>query len=1166
MTHNNQSKKKILALFLSTIMLCSTGAALAACSDTDSSSSSSSSSSSTSTKVDNGIIKNAGFEMDDYKETTPITTSVTSWTRSVNSPTSGSALSSKTASGVVDTTKWSEFTTSNFANADFSTWTEDKAEQEWENMSLKDKLSYYKAWEEANDDDDKDLTDLEFYQSFNVDLEDLPDCDNPKTHDWTDASSADKDYQSNVLMIHNEYSSTNIYKNIGTAQKFTSSTSVTVPAGTSAQFSVWVKTSDLTSTSTSGEPQAAVDKGAYISITNSLGSASLDPLEVKNINTEGVTEHNGWVQYQFYLRGASFTDSTFRIVLGLGQGGGTDRYEYVNGYAFFDDIQFEMISNSDFGEAVKGKTKVVEYDTEKADKIVNTQNESESFDAYAIDFSTAAEAEEGGWKNQNGTAYVLDETWDIAPTTEDRNGKKYTAVANPTTGATYPGLGISTEFDITGVFTKAALKSEAEAKKNEGEEYLSTVYGKHFNSNFIGGNEKVLMLLSVDGAAYTASSEATKMTLKKDEYAAISFFVKTSAMDGATGANATLIDGANKNTIASIDTTTVETTDVSEDTDGWVRCFFFVSNKTDEEKTFEITFGFGPTTVTDTTKSSYATGFAAFTKFQSYTFDDEKAFECASGGSYAKVVTLIGSEEVAMGDRGFDSAAAVPSNAIEMGYANPQNYKGVYSDSDYVTGKNTGNTTINQNTNAGLLNKEHADNEEYLTKEEYKYDDILKALGGNDATWETVFGNDTTQPLVIYNKAASKPYGFIGKETSIAADSYETISLRVKVSEGATAYVYLVDMDDETHQSLLSVDRKLTYWYDDDGNVCVKDPASKDFNKRKDVAFKLQPNGLYKVNPTWSGASSVSATDYYANLSAYEKDSEQNLVVAKGGVSYQYTDLWNGYGNDDIAFYYKNGAYYANSSSTAPVVKNLADVPALTPRYTPINNNNAKQLKISVTGTADNVWQTVTFYIHTGEEAKNYRLEVWNGDRQSKENSATAGSYVIFDAYSPGAVDEKFATLIDQRVEEIDAAQSSSENAGNYFESVFSFYDSAKFLRYDKTADVNKVGNSYESYLSSSNAAGVAYLNYAFGGEYEIYADYSYAETTVTPDAEEDDTDTEEDETANDSMNVWLLVSSIIIAVVLVFAVISLFVRKLVFSKRRKRGSLAKSVNEKKNK
>ncbi len=1144
MKHNNQSKRKFLALFLSAVMICSTGAALASCSDTDSSSSSSSSSSSASTKVDNGVIKNAGFEMDDYKESTPIITSVNSWSRSVNSVTSGSALSSKAASGVIDTTKWSELTKANFEGEDFTKWSEEKAESEWKNMALKDKLAYYEAWEETNEDDDKDVDDLDFYESFNVDLEDIPDCANPKTHDWTDTNAADEDFNANVLMIHNEYSNST-YNDIGTAQKFTSSTSVTVTAGTSAKFSVWVKTSDLTSTTSSGEVQPAVDKGAYISITNSLGSTSLDPLEVKNINTENVTTNGGWVKYQFYLKGASFADSKFTIVLGLGQTGGTDRSEYVNGYAFFDDIQFETISNETFDADVDSHCKTVYHDSEKADKIVNAAEER--FDAYAIDFFKAAEAK--AWKD--GETYVLDGTWKVAPTTEKRNDNVYTAAANPASGVlTYPNLGISTANDKTKVFaSKAAMASE-------NNEYLTAVYNKHFkDSTFIGNDEAVLMLLSVDGAAYTAKSEATKITLAPDTYAAVSFFVKTSAMNGSTGANATLIDGTNKHSIASIDTTTVATTDISEDTkdiyDGWVRCYFFVANKTEENKSFTIDFGFGPTTVIDTTKSSYETGFAAFTKFEYYEFADEKAFDSALSGSYAKNVTLTGSEEIATGDSGFDSAASVPSNAIETGFANAKNYKGVYSDSDYVNGGGNGeNTTINQNKNAGLLNKKHAEN----------YTAILENLGGAGATWDTVFGKDATQPLVIYNATEqSKPYGFIGQSTSISSETYETVSLRVKVSQGATASIYLVDMSDETHESFLSVDRKLTYWYDEDGNVCAKDPASKNFNARKDVAFKLQSNGLYKVNTAWSGASGLNANDYYANLTAYEKDAENNLIVAKGGVSYNYTEKWMNDGNDGIAFYYNkdNQTYYADSAKTV-AVKDFAAVTALKPRF---EAENGKELKVEVKGTAATpVWQTVTFYIHTGEQAKNYRLEVWNGDRENKVNPE--GSYVIFDAYSPDAVDEKFSTLIDQRVEEIDA----NETVGSYFESVFSFYDSAKFLRYDKTADKNEVGDSYESYLSSAYAQGVAYLNYASGCEYEIYADYSYAETTVTPDVETDDEEDTEEETTTDPTNILLLASSIAIAAVLLFAVVSLIVRKLIASKRRKRGALAKTLKEKKNK
>ncbi len=1146
MRNNNTRKNRFLALFLSVLMVSAAGTAFAACGDSSSESSSSSSSSATSTKKDDGLIKNAGFEIDDVSDTKPIITSVSSWTRSVNSETSGSALSSKTASGVIDTSaeKWNDLTKSNFEGEDFSTWTEEKAKSEWKNMSVKDKLAYYDAWEKNNKDDDKDVDDLEFYESFNIDSEDIPDCENPKTHYAEGAEGANEN--TNVLMIHNEYSNTT-YDAFGTAQKYTSSTNVTVSAGTSAKFSVWVKTSNLSSSATNGDEQDVVDKGAYISITNSLGSNKFEPLEVKNINTEGVTTHNGWVQYQFYLKGASYVDSTFTIVLGLGKGGNTNRHEYVNGYAFFDDISCETITNDAFDtETANVNTKTVYHDDEKADKSFHAGEVS--YDAYAIDFAKTSTSD--AWTTKG--AYVLDESWSIAPTTEERNGNVYTAVQNPANGVTtYQGLGVSTEGDVNGTFTKSTMA----AVDNK---FIKAVYNKNFkDSEFIGDNDKVLMLLSANGAAYTAQSQATKVTLAPETYAAVSFYAKTSEMSGFTGANATLLDGTNKTAISSIDTTTIATVDINDDTkdiyEGWVRYYFFVSNETDEAKDFTVQFGFGPTTVIDTTKSSYYTGFAAFTKFEYYTFADEKAFDSAANGSYAKVVSLTGSEEKATGDGGFDSAAAVPSNAIENGFANPKNYNGVYSDSDYVNGGGDGTKTeLYTNANAGLLNKEHAAN----------YTAILEKLGGTGATWDSVIGGDATQPLVIYNEGVQTlPYGFIGKSTTISPDSYATVSLRVKVSKGATASVYLVDMDDDTHESFLSVDRKHTYWYDDDGNVCAKDPTNaKDFNEKKDVAFKLQSNGLYKVNPSWEGATGIDANAYYANLSAYEKDEHNNLVVADGGVSYNYTDKWKNDGNDGIAFYYNESdqTYYADSAKTV-AVKGLASVTALPTRF---NAENGKDLKIQVTGDVNTpVWQTVTFYIHTGDVAKNYRLEVWNGDRETTVNES--GSYVIFDSYSPDAVDGKFTTLIDQRVEEIDA----NETLGSYLESVFSFYDSAKYLRYDETADVNGVGNDYTSYLSSSNTEGVAFLQYDKGAEHEIYADYSYAEYTVTPDLDDDvaDDDEETEETPSD-INVWVLISSIAIAAVLVLAVISLIVRKIVARHRKKRGSgaLARSMKSKK--
>ena len=135
-------------------------------------------------------------------------------------------------------------------------------------------------------------------------------------------------------------------------------------------------------------------------------------------------------------------------------------------------------------------------------------------------------------------------------------------------------------------------------------------------------------------------------------------------------------------------------------------------------------------------------------------------------------------------------------------------------------------------------------------------------------------------------------------------------------------------------------------------------------------------------------------------------------------------------------------------------------------------------------------------------------------------------------------------------------------------ESVFSFYDTDTFLRYDANADKNGVGNSYEDYLSSAYSKGVAFLKYTNTNVYETYVDYTYAETAVAVDVEteEDDTVTEETTTGEET-NVWLLASSIAIAAILVLAVISLIVRKVVVKIRKKRGTRAiVTVKKKENK
>ncbi len=1155
MRNNNTRKNRLLALLLSGMMASSLTVALAACNDNSSSSSSSSESSSeVQTQKDNGLVKNASFEnFQTSNGLNVIGKTLTGWTRKTNSPTTGSALTSKADSGIVDTTNWKELTTSGVGNPDFSTWTEDQAKENWDKMTVKDKLAYYDAWKNKNEDDEKSVSDLEFYEAFNIDLVDLPDCENPLTHDFVEGQEVTKDTNKNVLMLHNEYSNST-YTDLGTAQKFESSSTVTVKAGMFAEFSVWVKTSDLTSSSSTGESQAAVDKGAYISITNALGGNSLAALEVKNINTAGVETNNGWAQYKFYLQGSAYADVTFNIVLGLGQGGGTDRSEYVNGYAFFDDIECKLISEGDFVDATEydkdngtyGDDVFVAYfDTEKAEKAVNTQ--SVSYGAYVLDFASTVT-----------DTHTVATSWEVAPTTEEgSNGTKYTAAAGVAGATTYQGLGLSTSDDTVGVFNQASLSA-----KLANDKYLDSAYKKLYpnvgendaRSSNILAEKNVLLLLSADGAAYTATSNDLTFTLAPNQFKAVSFLVKTSALNGFTGANAILKDGDTKISITSIDTTTVDPVDVGEDKDvleGWVRCYFFVSNETEEDKDCTLSVGFGPTTVMDTAKSSYFTGWAAFCDFTEYTFADKDAFELAASGDYSKVVSLENkSDNDGAGDKGFDSPAYIPTDAIENGFANALNYTGVYHDSDFVQPNGPGTlVAVNQHPTAGLLNKEYADN--------YS---VLAEMGGD---WDSVIGNGVTQPLVIYNKdAQTKAYGFIGKEQTVSANSYAAVAVRVKASVGATASIYLVDTDDETNTSMLSWNGKRTYWYDDKGNVCVKDPSKK-FNPTKDIAFKLQSNGLYKVNPNWAGASSVDANAYYANLSAYGKDADGNYVLGEDAVSYNYNNNVKHDGNDGIAFYHKDGKYYSTSAYTTEV-NDLAKVSALPVRYDTTEASATMQQTLK----GDGSWKTVIFYIHAGNQAKNYRLEVWSGTRDGNSESLNgANSYVMFDGYDVGTADSRFTSMVELRKETIEN-QKDGENFGKFFEGVYSFYDSDKFLRYDESIDENAVGNSYESYTASSYASGVEFLQYTDGENFETFVDYALSEQMPTADTEEDDHDHEEEDEHDhefDSASAWLLAGSILIAATLLFAIIAVIIRKTLKKRAPRAKKVKKAKKDKKN-
>ncbi|MDE6676371.1 MAG: hypothetical protein K2K12_01485, partial [Clostridia bacterium] len=431
------------------------------------------------------------------------------------------------------------------------------------------------------------------------------------------------------------------------------------------------------------------------------------------------------------------------------------------------------------------------------------------------------------------------------------------------------------------------------------------------------------------------------------------------------------------------------------------------------------------------------------------------------------------------------------------------------------------------------------------------------------------------QPLVIMNTSSTEQpaYGYFAKATaSVAANGTQQISMRVKVGGDATAYIYLTDTSDVKagyKNQLAPVMPNVTYWYDDEGNILAGDPAGK---KKPDIAYYLEPNGLYT-------SADKSDKKYYANLANYEKDDDGNYVTSDG----------------KTVFYYKeaDGKYYAYSAKkTAACSPAVPELPTDTSydfvRYTAPADLNEKSACIKVENTGDN-WVDVSFFIRAGSEAKNYRLEIWAGSRDcqidndykitSTGKGIPAGGYVFFDDYSSssaGDYDSMLQGYVDDVKDTLNKTNGKNPGQDGYlgkndnlpdsyaYYYTFTFYDSPNYVRYDETVDEDWLGYNY---TQSEQKEKLIWFNYVSDGSltgmpaYAQFIDYSANDQSVSKETlKDDDTDSDTDEDTNkkdNTANILTIVSSVIFALAIVFAIGAVIVRK-VMKKRGKSGSSKK--------
>lgn len=560
---------------------------------------------------------------------------------------------------------------------------------------------------------------------------------------------------SKVLMIHNKLKSE---EKRGTAQKFTSTKTIDISADTYNKISVWVLTKDLKTFQNTDE------FGAYVGLTNTV-SETKSPFLVKNINTDG-----NWAQVNIYLEGGNHTTSAYRVVLGLGFGSRMLMGEYVEGFAYFDNVTHTEITKEEYDGAIGGLT-----DEEKFSLYVeDTVNTGYYKDAEPAGLKADLSGKTALTNGEKTDAY--DSAKDF---TEFNFALSYKIPSNPKTDV-YGSSKIN-----SGAYTYADVNFGSESQV--GGDVFSTVAQKINGIKSPVGNDSAhtIYMILPKGASHTVDSNTIQLEDKKSVL--LTFYANVKAENSQTGASVSVID------MGTISDRVEEKIEVKSnfntvnENNNWVKFFVLVTNNVGDGNTriFKLRFDFGPTEIV-TDAFRLPEGHALFTDFETTTLTEKQYAVSAGASDYSANVTLgaellNGAEDEETKDTYSFKHSISNGVAIKTGLASSVvGYTGVVADHTMVGGKN--HDYSQEETVSGLLNTEYIDAYEEFTAEEKT---AIKAL-------EKTGTNNYLQALAIKNKSATA-YGYLGSSSSVSANSTVMVSVKLKVFGSAKAYVYLAN-------------------------------------------------------------------------------------------------------------------------------------------------------------------------------------------------------------------------------------------------------------------------------------------------------------------------------------------------------------------------------------
>ncbi len=717
------------------------------------------------TETDDGDISNPSFaygtittELTSFPKTSP-----KGWSRSKDS--NGKITQSSAKSGAINVTDagWEELQTALYKDSSLLEFV--KQTKDFTTSDVKEAIR-----EEKGDDDYTPTSDeireyiIEHY--FDV-------FSNPGTR----PGSEDKI----VYMLNNFRSST--YLGIGTSQKITSSSKITLNKGEYGKISVWVKTQNI-------KESPNGDYGANIRLATTLNGVSQAEYALTNIIAEE------WAQYTLYVKADEYYETTVTLSLGLGYG----LDGITQGTAFFDDVAFTHIDKETFDKETENKTALKNtfiYNGEDDTVIKTSEVGPDNYllcDLTFTDYLTA---------NANGYIDKVDATIanDFTASNTGISGKPFADSTQTVTDYTFGADEVkpfpsATAKKVTVNKASATLKYTSDDFKVGCEEYVYLAfYVKNQLSKF-GVSDVTFNVIDKFETTEKLNASVASVSTVSDEWQKVDLVIKNNFAKDASYPERTFILEI---VVGPADLTTAKYADDFATGDVLITAPVFATGTTAEYEGDDVN--------AEKEADKYYTLYSLLSGSASgsvalYAGYSSDYTETQTSESYAFEVSPNDIGKLNERPTGLKGYTGITANTFYV----KEETDGVTLESDTDTRKN-GDTDGNV---AGLINTK------YLSE----YESKISSLSGLSSALNFTATEEekNIQPLMIYNNVANH-YGYIGKTNTISSSDYAKVSVELKVAGDANAYVYLVDVennmkdvltfnyptDDSTYELMLKV-------------------------------------------------------------------------------------------------------------------------------------------------------------------------------------------------------------------------------------------------------------------------------------------------------------------------------------------------------------------------